>query len=358
MRTDRVAVVTTNLFEVGRPFETHAAHRRIQARLSSLPQVESTAMVSSLPMRSNVSSLIAVPGKDLFANGPLSSDSMPGINGVDPAFFAVMGMRLVDGRLFTGDENRAGAAPVAVISESMARAFWPGERAVGKCFSLGGPDARCIDVIGIVADARLAPSIRPTRQWASACYLPIEQYTGSTSRALLVRTHGDAGALTGLLRGESQRAAPDLPYVDAHRFDDIFDNLLRPWRLGSIVFVLFGAVSSLIAALGLAVVGAHAVTRRTREIGIRSALGAAPRQLVRLLLGRSLAVVAGGLAIGLTIAFISRRLLQAQLFDVAAGDPRVLAATTASLLAVAGLAAWLPARRAAQVDPIVALRTE
>jgi hypothetical protein len=82
MRTDRVAVVTTNLFEVGRPFETHAAHRRIQARLSSLPQVESTAMVSSLPMRSNVSSLIAVPGKDLFANGPLSSDSMPGINGV------------------------------------------------------------------------------------------------------------------------------------------------------------------------------------------------------------------------------------------------------------------------------------
>src|SRR5436190_4591702 len=222
----------------------------------------------------------------------------------------------------------------------------------GDAASLVGrdPDAGARDRIG---------GRRPTTQGAAAFYLPIEQGLNVTSsRALLVRTAGDPESVIHALRRESQAAVPDLPYVDAHAFDDVFMNLLRPWRLGSIVFVVFGALSMVVGAVGLAVVGAYGVTRRTREIGIHSALGAEPRHLVWLVLGRSLFVVVAGLAVGMGLAWASGRILNAQLFDVTASEPRVLVGTALGLLLVAGVAAWLPARRAARIDPVVALRAE
>jgi putative ABC transport system permease protein len=352
MHTDHVAVVTTNLFEVGRPMENHAVHRRMQARLAGLPQVESTALVENRPMLSTVSFPIEVPGQAAAA-GPF-----PSLNGVDPSFFAVMRMRLIDGRLFTDDENRKGARSVAVITESMARTFWPGERAIGKCFYIGGRTNPCTEVVGVLADARLAFSIRPTKQGASACYVPIEYGWRISNRALLVRTIDDPASVLQTLRRESQAAVPDLPYVDARAFDEVFETMLRPWRLGSIVFVVFGALSMTIAAVGLAVVGAYGVTRRTREIGIRAALGAEPSRLVRLVLGRSLIVVVSGLAVGMGLAWAGGRILNAQLFDVTATEPRVLVAAALGLLMIGGLAAWVPARRAARIDPVMALRAE
>ena len=357
METRRVAVVTTNLGEVGRPWENHAAHRQMQARLTALPQVESTAVIQNLPMRSSVTFLITVPGKPA-PTGPVSSDDMPSHNPVDPSYFTVLRMRLVEGRFFTEAENRKGAQSVAVITESMAQNTWPGEPAVGKCFYMGGSDGACTDVIGVVADARLFGSVRPTKQWASAYYLPIEQDRSLSSRALLVRTTGDPESVLQTLRREAQSAAPDLPYVEAHAFDEVFMNLLRPWRLGSIVFVVFGTLSIAIAAVGLAVVGAYGVTRRTREMGIRSALGAAPQHLVRLMLGRSLLVVATGLAAGIGLAWAGGRILTAQLFDVTARDPRVFAGAAIAVLLVGSVAAWLPARRAARIEPVIALRAE
>jgi predicted permease len=356
MQTDHVAVVTTDLFEVGGPMETHAAHRQMQARLAMLPQVESTALIENMPMQSAVSFMIDVPGRE-FPKGPVSSDSLPIFNGVDSSFFTVMRMRVIHGRAFTDDENRKGARSVAVITESMARNYWPGEQAVGKCFYMAGRNNPCTEVVGVVADARLFPSIRPTKQWTSACYLPIEQ-GGGRSRALLVRTVGDPASVLQALRRESQAVAPDLPYVDAHAFDDIFMSLLRPWRLGSTVFVIFGALSMLVTAVGLAAVAAYAVTRRTREIGIRSALGAEPRHLIRLVLRRSLFVVMTGLAAGMGLAWASGRILNAQLFDITASDPRVLAGAALGLLLVGGFSAWVPARRAARIDPVIALRAE
>jgi predicted permease len=359
MQTDHVVVVTTDLFELGRPLENHDAHRRMQARIARLPQVDSTALIQTMPMQSGVFFMIEVPGREA-PKGPISSDNglMPAFNGVDPSFFTLMRMRLIDGRSFTDEENRKGARSVAVITESMARIFWPGERAVGKCFYMGGRDRGCTEVVGVVTDARLYPSIRPTMQWASACYMPIEQFEGVSSRALLVRTIGDPANVLEALRRESQAAASDLPYVDVHAFDDIFTNLLRPWRLGSTVLVVFGAISMIVAAAGLAVVGAYGVTRRAREIGIRSALGASPRQLVRLVLSRSVLVVVIGLAAGTGLAWAGGRMLSAQLFDINAGDTRVFVGASLGLLLVGGLAAWIPARRAARIDPAIALRAE
>lgn len=355
MQTSGVTVVSTELFEVGRPMENHAVHQQMQARLAGLPQVESTALIQNMPMQSSVTFFIEVPGKPAPA-GPVSSDGLPMFNPVDPSYFTVMRMRLIQGRFFTEAENRKGARSVAVITESMARDIWPGEPAVGKCFYMSV--RACTEVIGVVADARLFGSIRPTKQWASAYYVPIEQTSGSSSRALLVRTVGDPDSMMQTLRREAQSAAPDLPYVEAHPYDEVFMSLLKPWRLGSIVFVVFGALSIAIAAVGLAVVGAYGVTRRTREIGIRSALGAGPHHLIRLVLGRSLSVVVIGLAAGMALAWAGGRIINAQLFDVSAGDPRVLTAAALAVLMVGGVAAWLPARRAARIEPVIALRAE
>ncbi len=360
MQTEHVAVVTTNLFEVGRPSENHAAHRQMQTRVAHLPQVESTALIQNLPMEGGRFSPLEVPGKDLW-KGAFTSDSLPMSNPVDPSYFSLMRMRVLQGRLFTDDENRKGARSVAVITESMARNIWPGEPVIGKCFYMGGKgkDTACTEVIGLVADARLFPSIRPTTQWASAYYVPIEQVGDtSSSRALMVRTVGDVARVLQALRRESQVAVADLPYVDAHGFDDVFDAMLQPWRLGSIVFVVFGALSVVVAGVGLSAVAAYAVARRTREIGIRSVLGAEPRHLVRLVLRRSLFVIGAGLATGIGLAMAGGRILNAQLFDISATEPHVLVCAALGVMLVGAFSAWMPARRAARINPVVALRAE
>lgn len=210
----------------------------------------------------------------------------------------------------------------------------------------------------MLRDARRMPSHSSNTEWASAIYVPIEQQSGVSFRALLVRTKGNPAAALESLRKEAQAAVPDAPYVDVHAFDDVFVAMLRPWRLGSIVFAVFGGLSLLVAAAGLIAVGAYGVTRRTHEIGIRSALGAAPRQLVALMLSRSLLVVVLGLAVGIGMAWASGRILNAQLFDVNATDKRVFIGAACALLIVGTVSAWIPARRAARIDPVAALRAE
>jgi putative ABC transport system permease protein len=352
MMTDRIVVLTTNLFELGKPMENHVAHRRIQTRVAALPQVDRVAMVENIPMRSMATTMIAVPGHPV-------TDGFPNANGVDPAFFDVMQMELAEGRLFTEAENRKGGSPVSVITESMARSIWPGEPALGKCFQIGGgPKAPCTEVIGVVRDARLMPSIRPTKQWASAYYIPIEQSTRSSGRALLVRTKGEPDSVLSVIRRDAQAVSSDLPYIDVWAFDDIFQSLLRPWRLGAQIFGAFGIVSLLISAVGLGVMTSYGVERRRRELGIRSVLGARPSQLVTLVLGRSVVAVGGGLVAGVALAYVGARALAAQLFDVGSGDLRAFGVAIVCLLVVGTTAAWLPARRAGRVDPCVTLRAE
>jgi hypothetical protein len=215
MQTDRVAVVTSNLFEVGRPWETHAAHRAMQARLAGFSGIESTAVIRNVPIPGGSFSVsfttIDVPGREAPA-GPFSSDDLPLGNGVDPSFFGLMRMRVVAGRLFTDQENREGARSVAVITESMARFYWPGQPAVGKCFYLSGRDHPCTEVVGVVADARLFPSIRPTKQWASAYYLPIDaRPRDSSARTLLVRTVGDPAMCSIPSSARRRRPHPSCP---------------------------------------------------------------------------------------------------------------------------------------------------
>ena len=173
-----------------------------------------------------------------------------------------------------------------------------------------------------------------------------------------MRTTEAPGGLLGPLRAHAQAAGADLPYVDVWAFDDVFNPALRPLRLGSTVFLVFAVLALVIAGVGLAAVTAHGVTRRTRELGIRLALGADPPRLVRLILGRSLGAVLGGLALGALLSYFGERLLRTFLFGVKEGDPRVFATGVLTLLTVSVLAAYLPARKAGRVDPAEALRTD
>jgi len=167
--------------------------------------------------------------------GPFTSDSLPSFNGVDPSFFTVMRMRLIDGRLFTDDENRKGARSVAVITTSMRVYFWPSESAVASVFTWQG-EATLARKWSRRRDARLFPSIRPTTQGASV--LPADRASIGRLKPGTTRAHcRDPANVLQTLRQEAQAAAPGLPYVDAHAFDDVFQALLRPWRLGSTVFV-------------------------------------------------------------------------------------------------------------------------
>ena len=187
---------------------------------------------------------------------------------------------------------------------------------------------------------------------------PIELGSLSTTRTLLVRTSGDPHAILSRLQAEAQSASGDLPYVDVSVLDDLFEWQMKPLRLGASVFLALSALALVIAVAGLAVVTAHGVTRRTREMGIRLVLGAEPGDLVRLMVRRTAIAMAIGLAAGAILAYAGAGLLKSVLFGIEPGDPRVFAAAMAVLLLVGGIAAWIPARRTGRIEPSAALRVE
>jgi predicted permease len=360
-----VVVVETNLFEVGGDFDaTTAAHRLLRSELESMPEIETAAMVQYEPWQGlGTEFLFSAPGRELRSGSrPIS------VNKVDPAFFEVMRLPLIEGRFFTDAENVEGAEPVAVISETMARAIWGGESPVGQCVRIGSPvppgvsrdEPACTEIIGVVGDARWSPVIRPTRAPEEMVFEPVEQEAreGALIRSILARTRTDAGTLVPQLRERLLAATNSLPYIDVRTFEETFAPLVRPWRLGATIFVVFGALALLIAAVGLIVVTSHEVTRRSHEFAVRSACGAQAGELVRSVLSRSVGTFAAGLTVGLLAALIGARLLEALLFDITAADVRVFGAATLSWLGCALVAAWLPARRAARIDPATALRSE
>jgi predicted permease len=358
----RVAVVSINEEEIGSRTENHAAHRRIQERLRRLPQVQSAALVLIVPMINALAIGMEVPA-DPWTPG---SNTLPYVNSVDPSYFDVMGMRFIAGRPFTDTENITGGRPVLVVNEAMARRFWPGKSAIGQCVIIHTEDSwtvgkskSCTQVIGVVANAAMWPSLDRNWNTEPVYYVPLEQHPDFVSgRAVLVRTTGSPDSVLSLLRREAQATGAALPFIDVWAFDDVFQPALKPLRLGAVVFIAFGVLGLVIAAIGLAAVTAYGVARRTREFGIRLVLGAEPAMLVRQTLARSLVAVVLGLVAGTLLAYIGSRWMQSVLFGVAAADVRVSVAAGTLLAAVGAVAAYVSARRAGHVEPAAALRTE
>ena len=281
-------------------------------------------------------------------------DMNPSFDGVGPRYFSTMGIPLVAGREFN-DSDAAGSPKVAIINEAMAKYFFGDSNPIGRRFGQGGSSPTDIEIVGVARDARSqALREKPGR----FVYIPYRQDEGVTFLTFYVRAAGDPSAATTAIRQTVQRLDPNLPIYDIRTMEAQVAESLFVERMVAALSVAFGVLATLLAAIGLYGVMSYAVTRRTREIGIRMALGA-ERGGVRLLVLKEVAVLSAlGVVIGLAGAFYATRRIEAQLFGIAPGDPLTLAGAIVLLLAVALAAGWFPARRATNIDPMLALRSE
>jgi hypothetical protein len=248
-------------------------------------------------------------------------------------------------------------ARVAVITETMAKHLWPGADPIGQCLLLmepsGGP---CTEVVGVARNTLLF-SMTDER---ALYYVPRTHPAVVESRpdAVLVRATPDSPHLAAAVRREIQAISPDMPYVGVQSYEELVAPERQPWRLGAAMFTVFGALALVIAAVGLYSVIAYVVTQRTREIGVRMALGAGTPDVVRLVLRDSAQVVVLGLGLGVAVVLLAGHWIQPLLYQTSAHDPAIVAAVAAGLTAVAVAASFGPAWRASRVNPAVALRAD
>ena len=275
------------------------------------------------------------------------------LNAVGGDYFATMGTRVLRGRGIS-DHDVQGAPRVMVVSDSMAKTLWPGRDALGQCVRVRFETAPCTYVVGVAENIkaeRLGDD--PTFYY----YLSSAQWDPENG-GLFVRMAGPAARSAEVVRRRLQQAMPGASYVSVMPFAEILGNETRSWQLGATMFLVFGGLALALAAIGLYSVMAYNVTQRVHELGVRAALGAQQGDLVRLVLGDGLKVGTAGIVIGVVIALAGGRWIAPLLFQVSPRDPLVFAAVTLTLLAVTVLASVFPSRRAARVDPMVALRSE
>ena len=317
----------------------------VAALLVAVPGVTGVALATSIPLR-------GYTGVGVFLRDQDSGPGRPPVvsashNRVAPEFFAVTGARIVEGRAFTQGEQS-----VVVVDEAMARAYWPGESPVGKCLVIGNPEGACHDVIGVVEDQRRTRIIgEPTAQYL----LPL---AGALPRTIVFRvdSRGGPGVLDAV-RDEVYRFF-DPGSVRVARMSDALEPQFRPWRLGAQLFTAFGVLALIVTVVGVYGVTAYAVSQRTHEMGVRIALGARLKDLLRLVLGEGLQVVTLGVLLGVAISLALGRLVEPLLYGVTPRDPTATFGAVAVLLAASVAASLVPAWRAGQVDPCEALRQE
>jgi putative ABC transport system permease protein len=271
---------------------------------------------------------------------------------VDPAYFETLGVQLLRGRNFSTSDVPT-SPPVAIVTESFVKTFWnDGREPVGRRFRLRGVDGPQYEVIGIVSDYKVETiGEKPTPY----IHYAIGQRAFS-GEVLMARTAGDAGALVAAIKREILSLEPNAVFIEATTMEGQVDATLLPAMLAAQTGSLVGVVATILAAIGLYGVIAYAVARRTHEIGIRMALGAAPRGVTAMVMRQGLAVTAFGMLAGVVLSWPAARAISSGLYGVSAFDPLAWMSAVGVLLGSAGLANYVPARRAARVDPSVALR--
>jgi predicted permease len=318
-------------------------------RLTNLPGIESAALTIGLPFHTSYGVRVRIPGRDSM---PRFAGEGPGIAGVSEGYFETVGATLVRGRLFTADDL-AGSEWVTVVNESMASTFWPGEDALGQCLTLYDDRITCVRVVGIVRDMKQwSLQELPNLQY----FVPIAQAREVSGTLILVRPAGEPEESIARVREELVAMRADLPYVNVSTIQRRIDPQIRPWRMGAILFSVFGVLALIVAASGLYSVLAWLVEQRRHEFGVRSALGASTGRILASTIKRGVLPAVIGLAAGALMAFVAGTWLEPHLFETSARDPLVFGGAAGVLLLVAVLGALIPARRAAGVDPMVALR--
>jgi putative ABC transport system permease protein len=326
-----------------------ALRRSLLATAQALPGVEYASWVSSIPFWSTSTTNLFVAGIDsVRALGQFRYQT------ATTDYFRVMGTRIVRGRGFS-TEDRAGAPKVGVVSESMARALWPGRDAIGQCMRVFADTMPCTTVVGIAEDM-VQEALTGEKRYHY--YLPIEQHRPTGGHSLLIKMRGDPALQAEVVRGALQRVMPGQSYVTVRPLRELVDAKRRSWRLGATMFVAFGVLALVVAAVGLYGVVGYNVTQRMHELGVRAALGAQPGDILRLVTGQGLRYALAGVAVGTALALAGSRWLQPLLFEQSATDPVIYGLVAAVLLLVALVASAVPAARAAKADPNAALRAE
>jgi putative ABC transport system permease protein len=328
-------------------------YERALRNIQTLPGVESAACLTSVPSgwTWNWTPFTAEGAPPAVPGDPPSAISQI----VTPEFFSTLRVPLRQGR-FLSDQDISSAPPVAVISESMAGQNWPGQNALGKHIQLGRPEAGepFRTVVGIVGDVK--PNALD-REPSPTAYVPFAQQPESAS-AFVVRTSGDPLTFASLVSKKILNLDPDQPAFDLRSLDQVISDGLSGIELASHMMLVFAACALLLAAAGIFAVTAYSVTQRTHEIGVRVALGARRSDVLSLVVGGALKTAMIGLGIGLALAVLLTRAVSSALFGVVQFDFITITLLTLALASVAAVAAYVPARRAARVDPMVALRYE
>jgi putative ABC transport system permease protein len=340
-----------------KPEQVVLFYQQLLDRVRRLPGVRSAGAVRALPLGSTIGDFglrvdgyVPPPGTNAKGDWQIATDG----------YIEAMGERLVRGRAITAADT-ADAQLVAVINEEMARRYWAGRDPLGGRFRIGSSAERSwVTVVGILADVRhngVTEVVKekfyvPHAQWHRSVGNPIRSMT------LTIKSEGDPAALARPVRQTIRILDPNLPVADVRTMEDVVSATLSTPRFTGLLLALFALLALALSAIGIYGVLSYIVSRRTREIGIRVAVGAGRGHVLRLVLGSGLALAVGGIAIGVAAAAYAARLMRALLHEVTPGDPLTFVGVAAGLWLVAAVASFIPAWRATRVDPVVALKTE
>jgi macrolide transport system ATP-binding/permease protein len=345
-RSIAMASVDPGLQGLAEP-EARAFWDRMLEDVRALPEVSDAALTLYAPLGLSSSDRgIAIPGYEFGEN---ERNSLR-YSYVSEGYIETMGIELLEGRTFERSDA-AESAPVMIVNRRFAERFWPNESALGKIVQTAGRDWQ---IVGVVETGKYGSLGEEPQEFMYFPYRAIFQ----SALTIVARTPGDPGVVLQRLRELVRTADPDMPVYDVRSMEDHLGIALLPARLGGTVLGLFGLLGLTLAAVGIYGVMAYSVARRRRELGIRVALGADRRSVLRLVLREGLRLAVIGTAIGIVGALAAARLVQGLLYGVRAVDPVAFTLVPATLVAVAALAVYLPARRAAAVDPIGALKSE
>ncbi len=333
---------------------TPTADSRLYSRLldhvSALPGVRDAALVFVVPLgRRRGGSNI-----ELGAPGQSPRVVQVGFNVVTPRYFRTVGIRVLAGRDFS-EADRPGATAVTVINEEMADWLYRGRNPIGERFRLLWPPATTVEIVGIVRDGPFR-SFRASKE--PTAYLPLAQRYMAGMTLEVRSASGPGSDLAAGVRRELAALDPHVPLTNVRTARAHFERTLTQERMMASLLTVLAAMVLVLLAIGTYGTLSYAVVQRTREIGIRVALGAVPRRVVLGVVGRTLSLTAIGLAVGITLTLASTRLVRGLLFGVSPTDTVVFAAAIGLLTAVSALAGYVPARRASRIDPVVALRSE
>lgn len=358
MRAERVLTLRTTLPEAKyqEPSRRAAYYEQVLDRVNALPGVVCSGFTTAVPLEwKGGTNGITIEGRP----------EEPGViydanhRQISNDYFEAIGIALREGREFNDTDN-AGSAPAVIINETMARSYWPNETALGKRFKHGRTASTrpWMTIVGVVADVRQMGVDAPVK---AEMYMPYRQAGGQfwyAPRALVIRASGDPTSLVSAVRAKVHEVDPDQPVSNIRTMEQVLGKEVQLRRTGTTLLGVFAGLAMLLASLGIYGVLSFFVTQRTPEFGVRMALGAQTGDILRLVIRRGMSLALAGVATGLVASFALTRLMQSLLFEVNASDPATFAGLALVLSAVAFAACYIPARRAARVDPMVALRYE